>query len=80
MIRSRDNWACSSWKREGSRADLISTFQYIKRSYKKDEGLLTRACSDRAKGIGFKLKDGRFRLHIRKKFFMMRVMRHCTEV
>jgi len=58
------------------RGHLIAAFQYSKEAYKKArEGLLTRACSDRTKGNGFKVQEGRFRLH-RKKLITMRVMRH----
>jgi len=42
--------------------DLIATFQYLKGVYKKaGEGFFTRAGSDRTRGNGFKIKEGRFR-------------------
>ena len=57
--------------------DLTAAFQYMKGAYKKDgEGLFPRACSDRTRGSGFKLKESRFRLDTGKIFFTRRVVRH----
>jgi len=56
-------------------ADLAD-FQYLKGAYRKAEGgLLTRTWSDRTRGDGFKMKEGRFRLDRTKIFFSMRVVR-----
>ncbi|KGL88065.1 hypothetical protein N301_03706, partial [Charadrius vociferus] len=56
---------------------FIAAFQYLKGAYRRaGEGLFTRACSDRTRGNGYKLEEGRFRLNIRKKFFPVRVVRH----
>ncbi|KAK4818993.1 hypothetical protein QYF61_022824 [Mycteria americana] len=58
------------------RGHLVAAFQYLKGAYEKDEDrLFSRACSNRTRGNGFKLKEGRFRLDIRKNFFTMRVVK-----
>jgi len=63
------------------RGELTAAFQYLRGAYKKaGDRLFTRACSDRKNGNGFKLKEGRFRLDRRKKFFTLRVMRHWHRV
>ena len=57
--------------------DIIMAFQYLKRAdTKAGEGIFVRACSNRARGNGFKLEEGIFILNIRKKFFTVRVARH----
>jgi len=60
---------------------LIAAFQYLKGVCRKGGGgLFTRVYSDRTSGKDYKLKEGRFRLAIRKKFFTMRVVKHWTRL
>ena len=50
--------------------DLITAFQYLKEACKKGrDRLCKRACCDRTRDNGFKLKKGRFRRDVRKQFF-----------
>jgi len=63
------------------RGDLTAAFQYLKGPYKRaGERLLTRACSGRTRGNGFKLREGRFRLDIRKIFLTVRVVKHWNRL
>ncbi|KFQ84506.1 hypothetical protein N337_01851, partial [Phoenicopterus ruber ruber] len=61
--------------------DLIAAFQYLKGAYRKDgDRLFSRACSNRTRGNGFKLKEGRYRLDIRHNLFTVRVVKHWTRL
>jgi len=58
------------------RGDLVAAFHYLKGAYRKDgENIFSRACCDRTRSNGFKLREGRFGLDVRKKFFTMRVVK-----
>ena len=59
------------------RGDRIVAFQYLKGVYKQEgEWLFMGVVSDKTRGNGFKLRQGRFRLEMRRKFFPQRVVTH----
>ena len=59
------------------RGDLIGAFQCLRGAYMDaGEGLFIKDCSDRTRGNGLQLKQGKIRLDIKKKFFTVRVVRH----
>jgi len=70
-------WCKQLRKKRELQGDLTEAFQFLKGSYKKEgDRFFSGICCDRARGNGFKLKEGRFRLDIQKKYFPVRAVRH----
>jgi len=90
MIRGLEHLSCEDRLRELGLfslekrrlwGHLIAAFQCLKGAYKKDGGrLFSRACCSRTRVNFFKVKESRFTLDVRKKFFTVRMVKHWNSL
>jgi len=89
MMRGLEHLSCEerlrelglfSLERRRQQGNLTSAFHYLRGTYKQEEDQLYMSDSDKKRGGGFKLKEVRFRLDIKKKFLTERVVKHWKKL